>query len=174
MNPLFIMGGLILLYMLLNNNSTATAEPMYKYAEGFKTVNDFSASISEYSASYSIPFSRIAAIIACESSGNPSPQPDPGAAGEVGLMQMTPGALKTVNSTLGFNWQMNDLHDPDIAIHAGTAYLAILYGHTRNLDNATRAYNAGLGHVAADPQAGGAYLNRVKMAELTIQNILNP
>lgn len=173
MGPVVIIGLIALAYLILNNTTSAGAPPVYKYDEVFKSLNDYSASIANYAAQYSIPRERIAAIIAVESSGNPNPEPSPGNAGEIGLMQVTPGALTTVDNTLGLNIQMNDMLDPDTAIQAGTAYLSILYGKTRNLDTATRAYNAGLGHVAADPQAGGAYLTRVKQAELTALNILN-
>ena len=59
-----------------------------------KIYLDFGIPISKYSALFGVPQSLITAIIAVESSGNTKAT---ASAGERGLMQITPIALKQVN-----------------------------------------------------------------------------
>lgn len=125
--------------------------------------NTFKDSIDKASVTFSIPTSRITAIVTHESSGN-SDVPD-SSTGAVGVMQVSPAALSDVNRFWGYQFTSNDRRDPDKNIFIGTAYLAYLYHSFQDLDLATQAYNFGIGNVLADHTAGRGYLQAVQKIE---------
>lgn len=115
--------------------------------------------IREASLRWDVPPERIMAIILQESSGDRAAQ---GSSGEIGLMQIMAPALDDVNRNTGSNYTLPELYEPKINIDAGTAYLAILRGELAyDLDVATQAYNAGIGNVQRNPEAGRGYLEAV-------------
>ena len=123
----------------------------------------YSTYVVEQGKRFGIPRQRIYAIIMQESSGRSD---SIGLAGEVGLMQMTQGALDDVNSNYGTTFSLDDLKQPEQAIQAGCAYLALLVKYFNgDLDKATQAYNAGPGAVSKNATKGLSYLSSVKLKE---------
>lgn len=135
--------------------------------------------IKYFAALYKLPEKRIAAIVAQESAGQPNAR---GSIGEIGLMQLTPGAIKEVNEILKLDKTLLDIQhsggtsvwdfvfgsiidkayinifDPDINLQYGAAYLSILLDRNGGIDAATKRYN-GTG------PAADQYLESVKKFE---------
>lgn len=150
---------LLIVVLLVSTKAKSAARTMQF------VFSQYGDTITSYSRTYALPVNRVCAIISVESAGNSEAL---GAAGEVGLMQMTLGALTDFNGGTGKNYDLIDLRDPQKSIEAGTWYL----GHLRdafggNIDLATQAYNAGIGRVRGDHSAGAAYLNKIKAFEKT-------
>lgn len=116
---------------------------------GTPSVGSVTTAINNASTQTGVPVSTLTAIAQNESSfGQNANLPAVGAAGEVGIMQMTPGAIQTVNSNLGTNYTMSDMNDPDQATLASAQYLSILSKDNNGDTNATiAAYNAGQGNI---------------------------
>lgn len=89
-----------------------------------------------------VPFNIVLAVIAVESSGN---QYASGSAGEIGLMQITFGAVEQVNRVFKRNYSIFDLNTPISNVQIGCLYLRYLRNQTSSWKNAIQAYNAGLG-----------------------------
>lgn len=103
--------------------------------------------------------SYILGMIAQESLGDPNAK---GAIGEIGLMQITRGAMQDVNDIRGKNFKIEDLEKPVINIEVGVAYLAIQKGRMYgDLFKAIQSYNAGAEAVRKNSKAGLDYLDRV-------------
>ena len=105
--------------------------------------NDYSDIVEKYAAEYNIPPEVIFAVIKTESNFDPNAR---SSAGALGLMQMTPIALKDVDPEEKIKFE--DLTDPDLNIRCGTCYLSILYrAFDYNWHNAIAAYNGGWGRI---------------------------
>ncbi len=108
-----------------------------------------STSLGNASTATGVPVSTLTAIANNESSYGQNPNvPLVGAAGEQGFMQMTPGAIDTVNQQFGTSYTPADMQDPATAALASaqyTSYLTNYYGGDTNA--AIAAYNAGQGNV---------------------------
>ena len=154
---------LVLLFVL---KSKATASSI-SYTIGTATVNrvnSYNSLIDAAASIYSIPAQRIKAHITVESVGNPDAT---GSIGEVGLMQMTQGALTDVNNKyFSFSpFTLSDLKKPEIAITTGTAYLKILYDQTGDLDQASKAYNVGIDGLTSKKVKADEYFTKITIAE---------
>jgi len=122
---------------------------------GTPSVGTVSSALNNASAQTGVPVSTLTAIVQNESSyGQNANLPPVGAAGEVGIMQMTPGALATVNQQFGTNYTSADMNDPNTAALASGQYMSYLtnyYTNTNPAPNPTSAaiaaYNAGQGNV---------------------------
>lgn len=135
--------------------------------------------ISYYAALYKVPAKRIAAIVAQESGGELNAK---GSANDIGLMQITPIAIKDVDENLKLNKTILDLQmkqgtsvldflfgdmfaktqinyfDSKVNLQYGTAFFSLLYDRTGSIDEATRRYNG-------SGPATDAYLQSVKEFE---------
>ena len=128
-----------------------------------RIVELYGSFVRSASLRFGIPERRIYAIIEQESSGKADSL---GGSGERGLMQMKQDALTDANSHFLLHYTFDDLWEPEKAIIAGTAYLAVLRRWTDgDLDLATRAYNVGIGNVLANSASGGTYLASVLTKE---------
>ena len=171
---------LILWYSTTSTTPTGTDLTPEQRKRVMAKVKDLWASLIKYYAGlYKLPEKRVAAIIAQESGGNLNAR---GAAGEVGLMQLTAGAIAETDKRLNlkqtiidtqvsksFSWtdflfgnsyskyEVN-LFEAKTNIQYGCAYLSILLDQYGNLDAATKRYN-GTGTAADD------YLRSVKEYE---------
>lgn len=108
---------------------------------------------------FNVERSKVFAIIATESTGN---QSKVGTSGEVGLMQLTPGALSDFNRLYGTAFDDEDIKLSSINIKVGTGYYAWLvkqFGGNQNF--AIKAYNAGIGTIKRNPNADPEYLDKV-------------
>jgi soluble lytic murein transglycosylase-like protein len=125
-------------------------------------VNKFQSIITNASQSHGIPEKRIKAHIAVESSGKPNAN---GSAGEIGLMQMKPGALQDVNKKYLSNTplKMIDLYEPGYSVACGTAYLKILLNQLGTLDKASMGYQSGAGKI--DSSDAKVYIFKILTAE---------
>ena len=109
---------------------------------------------------FNIPVKYIVGIIMQESSGNENVSD--GAAGDRGLMQITPDALADVNSRYGTAITYDQLTDPTNNIFVGSAYLSLKISEfAGNYQQAIQAYNAGAGTVEANPAASLSYFQAV-------------
>jgi len=108
-----------------------------------------STALGNASSATGVPVSTLTAIANNESSYGQNPNvPLVGAAGEQGFMQMTPGAIDTVNQQFGTSYTPADMQDPNTAAMASAQYMSYLtdyYGGDTNA--AIAAYNAGQGNV---------------------------
>jgi len=135
--------------------------------------------IKYYAALYMLPEKRVAAIVAQESGGELNAR---GAAGEIGLMQLMPIAIKDVDQNLKLDKTILDIQqlqgqgifdflfgdifsdskinyfDAKVNLQYGSAFLSLLNDRFGSIDEATKRYN-GTG-AAAD-----AYLQSVKEYE---------
>src|SRR5271170_2261947 len=116
---------------------------------GTPTVGTVSTAINNASTSTGVPVGVLTGIVNNESSYGQGQLPAVGAAGEVGIMQMTPGALQTVNQQFGTNYTPSDMNDPNTAALASGQYMSYLtdYYTTKGAPDpnaaAIAAYNAG-------------------------------
>jgi hypothetical protein len=108
-------------------------------------MSDFSTLISQIAIKIGIPADLFSNLVNVESGGNPYAL---GAAGEVGLTQLTP----QVASQLGIN-----PFDPQANLIGGATYLKQLYQHYGSWPAALSAYNSG----APDSNVGLAYARTV-------------
>lgn len=151
---LLVLVALVLILALVSKRMASAAE---------KIDTDYSSFAEAASTRFSIPLTRIKAMIYQESSGNPTAL---GRAGERGLMQLEPGALSDFNAAYSGSFSFDDLWNPETNITVGSGYLALLVSKLGgDLDRATQAYNAGIGNVKINPLAGLSYLNLVKAKE---------
>src|SRR5277367_2537122 len=121
---------------------------------GTPTVGTVSTAINNASTSTGVPVGVLTGIVNNESSYGQGQLPAVGAAGEVGIMQMTPGALQTVNQQFGTNYTPADMNDPNTAALASGQYMSYLtnyYTNTNPAPNPTAAaiaaYNDGQGNI---------------------------
>jgi soluble lytic murein transglycosylase len=98
-------------------------------------------SILKYSKEYNVRPTFIAAVIYTESRYHSD---SVSGAGAVGLMQLMPGTARGIAQTLGENFQVSNLYDPDTNIRYGTWYLKDkLDRYNGNTDFVLAAYNGG-------------------------------
>ena len=116
-------------------------------------IND----IEEISAKVGVPARIVAAIVAVESAGYPLAV---GAAGERGLMQITPAALQDVNRYYGTDYTFDQMFSGILNLYVGSLFLKLQYQRMGNWQDAIRAYNAG--ERGAREGRGYEYLERVK------------
>ena len=179
-----ILGIIILLLVVWNATKTPSKDSTQLTAEERKRVmarvkSLWSKLIKYYAGLYMLPEKRITAIIAQESGGNPNAK---GRAGEIGLMQITPGAIADVDKNLQVNKTILDIQtmkskslwdyltgdifadtrinyfEPAVNLQYGCAYMSLLKDRFGSLDEATKRYN-GTG------PAADAYLKSVKEFE---------
>ena len=95
---------------------------------------------------YDLPPSLVFAVIRTESNFHPDVV---STAGAVGLMQVTKDTLDWAMMRTGGDRSLtaNDLTDPELNIHVGTAVLSLLGDMFEDEDTVLAAYNAGMGHV---------------------------
>ena len=84
-------------------------------------------------------------------------------------MQVTPGALVDVNVRFSTGYTWDDMLTPGPNLAVGTMYLKLMRTtYFDNIDDSTRAYNAGPKRVLTSSIAGLAYLTKVKNYEKII------
>lgn len=115
--------------------------------------------IDKYSAMFGVPRSIIISVIATESSGFEGAK---GSAGEIGLMQITPIALKQVNQYFKKNFTSDDLKVGEKNIIIGTYMLSYLWHRFKDWDLVIRAYNYGEGNIKKNPSLAQNYFDKVK------------
>jgi hypothetical protein len=126
--------------------------PVYN-PNGTPTPGTVTTAIQNACESTGVPVSVLTGICQNESSyGQNAKLPAVGPAGEVGIMQMTPGALDTVNSQFGTTYTPADMNDPNIAALASAQYVSYLTNYYQGKTSdptsaAVAAYNAGQGNV---------------------------
>lgn len=127
-----------------------------------KVKQNFGSIIASVSEKYKVDSNLVTSIICVESSGNPNVKV--GAAQDTGLMQITPIALKDVNSVYNLGYTMQDMFVPEKNIEVGTALLSILFKRDdgkNTLSDVIRGYNMGLRQAEKYPAANMVYYNRV-------------
>lgn len=146
---------------------------LYKKADAEMTMltqtvfDKFQEIIFAASNEFGVDPKIIGGIIMQETRGNANAV---GAAGERGLMQLTPGALQDVNARYGLNYSFEEMFQPDKNIRTGTAYLAMQIRYFNgDVQKGIRAYNVGAGNVNKSPLAGETYLAGVESFSKTIQ-----
>lgn len=140
------------------------------------TINDiilkYKDVVNYFSSYYAIPKERIFAHIIAESYGDPLAIGDtnlPYGQRSIGLMQIRQVALDDFNKVYGKKYTLNDLTTPSINIEVGTGYLKILLSRYKNLDSASKAYNAGS---KIDSIKANEYLTKIKMYEKIVKEKL--
>lgn len=119
-----------------------SAEPWSAPVAGGNVNTAFDGLIREASATYTLPFEFIKAVIHVESAFDPTALSH---AGAMGLMQLMPGTAQSLGCTDPFNARQNVL--------AGALYLRILINrYNGDINLALAAYNAGPANV---DRAGG-------------------
>ncbi len=118
--------------------------------------------IVEAAQRFSIPVEWIRAVMRIESRGNPRAV---SSAGAMGLMQIMPATWADLSARYGFG---TDPFDPRANIHAGAAYLRLMWDRYGDLAAMLAAYNAGPGRADAYvagrrplPSVTVAYVDRV-------------
>lgn len=162
---LFIVIIIILLALMIQSGKTEANElyPISPEREIYYIITNYKNYVSQASLMFNIPAKRIYSIIYVESRGNPFAK---GSSGEIGLMQITEGALKDTNKAYHLNYTMNDLYNSKNNIVLGTAYLSLLKEWLNgDLDKATQAYNVGYSNVKKNSLSGTKYLEKIKNAE---------
>jgi len=86
-----------------------------------------------------VPLNILVSIIAVESSGN---QDATGSIGEAGLMQLTFGAVETVNSFFGTYYSIFDMNNALSNVKIGAYYLKYLYSQHKSWKTTIGFYNA--------------------------------
>lgn len=138
-------------------NVTESEIASFEAFERVYKTNLYEQYVTQVTKVYNVPAVIVKAIIYVESRGNPNAI---GAIQEIGLMQITAGALSDFNKN--FNENIKDLFNPFKNIQVGTGYLAILkkrFGG--NWDDTIVSYNGG------NPKSIAArenYLPKVKKA----------
>lgn len=146
--------GLLYLYMLWQLFYIRTGYVSRRTASQLK---NYMGDINSVAQKYDVPANLIAAVIMVESAGNPLAK---GAAGERGLMQLTPGAIDDVNENFGTNFTFDSMFAAKANMLAGTHYLKLQLKRFTLTANAIRAYNAG--EKGAKSGKSFDYLQRVK------------
>ena len=130
--------------------------------------------IEEYSGQYMLDKYLVMAVIKAES--NYASNAHSGVAR--GLMQITDSTADWIADKLGFDFEREDIENPEININMGCYYLRYLLDYyDENVNLALAAYNAGMGNVnkwIADSESSGystlsipfseteRYLNRIE------------
>lgn len=156
---LLIAIGFFFLFETIKNPQKVASYFMTKKKLLDKIYLDFGIDISKYSALFGVPQSLITAIIAVESSGNTKAT---ASAGERGLMQITPIALKQVNEYFKKSFTKDDLFIAEKNIIVGTYFLSYLWHKFNNWDLVTRAFNYGEGNIRKNPNLAENYFIKVK------------
>ena len=154
-----VLGGVLLI--------ARKAGAVYKSAEVVRVL-EFSDLVDLYARMYGVPASRVYAIAAYESSGDPRAG---GPTNDRGLMQITPIGLAEVNRIYSLGFTFDEMWDPAKNIRVGAALLSIYYRQYGSIDMATRAYNVGPNGLKKNPLAGLVYLARIKKVEATYLSI---
>jgi soluble lytic murein transglycosylase-like protein len=95
----------------------------------------------KYARQYDVPSDIVKAVIMVESAGD---QYARGSAGEWGLMQLKPIAVRDVRENLDETVDIDNYQtDPDENIKAGTAFLALQKKRAGSWDEGIKAYNQG-------------------------------
>lgn len=155
MNEITVFMGVIALFVLFvvaSKKALLTTPNSYKDSTLNLIQNKYGTYIDACANRFKVPRNIIMAIIAQESGGNENIQT--GEAGEIGLMQITNGALLDFNETYGSNFSYpNDLKITYNNILVGTGYFAYLYSYFRltmkktesdSLVLSSASYNAGI------------------------------
>lgn len=160
-----LIGAIVLIVLMFVLKSKAGTASTYSIGQGtVDRVNSYDSTIQSMSNVYGIPAKRIKAHIAVESAGNPNAT---GSIGEIGLMQMTKGALTDVNNIYFAHdpYTLEDLKNPVHSINAGVAYLAYLFDRLFDYDKMSMAYNVGIGGLTSNKTKAAEYLTKIKIAE---------
>ena len=137
---------------------------VYGAATSAGASTDYDAAVTYWTNRYIIPKRRAQAMAQVESNWNPRAQ---GLAGEIGLYQIKPVFLDTVNTVYGTTYTAGNLYTPEVNIEVAMRGLAWLRGQTGSLDAATQAFHLGLDGYQ-DPSKlddAEAYLESVRNAE---------
>ena len=129
-------------------------------------LHRFDATIAAAAAEYGVDPRLLWQVIRRESRFDPAAV---GAAGEIGLMQVTEPAAREWAAAAGRpDFEVNDLFDPDINVRAGAWYLARALGRWSDRDEpavfALAEYNAGRSNAlrwAAKVDTADAFLDAV-------------
>lgn len=122
-----------------------------------KPVRDWRPVVRRASDEFDVPYNYAHAILWKESLGDPGAR---GGAGEIGLMQLKPIAVKDVQQVKGdfSGWK----HDPEQNIRAGVAYLKRQFERTGDWREAIKAYNQGFAGMKENPHKATAYLEDIE------------
>lgn len=166
MNPLMIVVVIVAVYLFLTYGTYTRTVDVTAIK---KVINEKMQIIRMYQKWYSdIPIDRIVAMMAYESSGNSWAV---GSSGEKGLMQLTKGAViefcKYYNKDVEI--YSNNYWEDYFNVEAGIGYLQMKLDKYKDLDTATKSYNAG--DNINIPKAID-YLYYVKSYELKVKEIL--
>lgn len=104
-------------------------------------AHPYAAHVSEAAQRFGIPDAWIWAVIRVESRGNPRALSPVGA---IGLMQIMPTTWTMLTTRFGLG---GDPYDPRANIHAGAAYLRLMWDRYGDIAAMLAAYNAGPGRV---------------------------
>ena len=137
---LILGGGIITL--LLFKTRIAEAVKDWEVRLFLNRLSPSQSIVTEYADQFSLDENLIRAVIWKESSGHPDAKRWEGE--EYGYSRGLMGLLYTTAQQMGFTGEPEDLFDPEISIHYGTAYLRWqLDRYGQDLRKALSAYNAG-------------------------------
>ncbi|MGD9471710.1 MAG: lytic transglycosylase domain-containing protein [Novosphingobium sp.] len=110
---------------------------------GISTAHPYAAFVTEAAQRFGIPEGWIWSVMRVESRGNPRAVSPVGA---MGLMQIMPATWAMLTARFGLG---GDAFDARANIHAGAAYLRLMWDRYGNVSAMLAAYNAGPGRADA-------------------------
>lgn len=137
----------------------------YRYDSAQYVRAKYGATIDLVAGTVGVDRVTLSAMVVQETAGDPTAR---GKAGELGLVQVKPGTLDTVNAWYGLGIRYQDLPDPYTGLLAGALYLKMQYEKFGNYYLATAAYNAGPGNY----RAGASYAESVERIKTTLRIII--
>ncbi|MGL3821309.1 lytic transglycosylase domain-containing protein [Sphingopyxis sp. R3-92] len=132
MKPVILMLGLALVAQPISER--AHAEPA---AMPHQAAHPFARHIAEAAQRFDIPEAWIKAVMRAESSNDPAAL---SSAGAMGLMQVMPATWQMLTARFGLG---QNPYEPRANIHAGAAYLRMMWNRYGDVSAMLAAYNAG-------------------------------
>ena len=105
----------------------------------------YASIIDRYASEFGVDETEIFAIIETESKFNKDAK---SSAGAIGLMQIMPDTGRWIATTLGIEFEINELFDPNVNVRFGAFYLSYLHGKFSEDWVVYASYNAGEGVVS--------------------------
>lgn len=147
-----ILAGAVLAYFI-----SRMMQKRERFSQIPESVRKWYDKVNFYSVLNDVPADIAMAVLWVESAGDPQAV---GSAGERGLFQLKPIAVRDIEQNQGYNFA-RALTDPDQNIQAGISFLKLQKSRAGTWPEAIKAYNQGFQGAKNNPELANNYLQKV-------------